>query len=212
MPISASAVVAECLIRGSEADSAGSCWLRNLPTPRCIPPRLRGYALAVEEITTRRDGTVDVVEVLGELDLSNVHALHQALKADLSDQTTSCLLDLFSHLSFLDSSVVKAMIRWSTDAQLSERESLAIVVGKDTPAERLFELVGLTTRLPIFQARDAATALVEGQRARTQRTLEWLTDAELTTARSDAQAAPDLATRQLDDITEEEHRRREPPR
>ena len=93
-------------------------------------------------------------------------------------------------------------------AQLSERESLAIVVGEDTPAERLFELVGLTRRLPIFRLRDAAhTALVEGQRARTQRTLKWLTDAELTTARSDAQAASDLATRRLDDITEEEHRR-----
>jgi anti-anti-sigma factor len=161
----------------------------------------------MEEITTRREGTVDVVEVVGEVDLSNVHALDEALKTALSDQTTSCLVDL-SQLSFLDSSVVKAMVRWSNDAQLSERESLAIVVGEDTPAERLFELVGLTTRLPIFRLRDAAhTALVEGQRARTQRTLKWLTDAELTTARSDAQAASDLATRQLDDITEEEHRR-----
>ena len=161
----------------------------------------------MEEITKRREGTVEVVEVLGELDLSNIHVLDEALKAALSDQTTSCLVDL-SQLSFLDSSVVKAMVRWSNDAQLSEREALAIVVGKDTPAERVFELVGLTTRLPIFRLRDAAhTALVEGQRARTQRTLKWLTDAELITARSDAQAASDAAARRLDDIAEEEHRR-----
>lgn len=161
----------------------------------------------MEEITTLREGTVDVVEVLGELDMSNVHALDEALKAALSDHTTSCLLDL-SQLRFLDSTVVHALIRWSNDAQLSEREALAIVVGENTPAQRLFELVGLTTRLPIFKLRTAAhTALLEGQRARTQRTLKWLTDAELTTARSDAQGASDAANRRLDEITDEEHRR-----
>lgn len=165
----------------------------------------------MEEITTRREGTVDVVEVLGELDVSNVAALDEALKAALSDQTTSCLLDL-SQLEFLDSSVIKALIRWSNDAQLSEREALAIVVGEDTPAERLVDLIGLKTRLPIFQHRDAAyTALLEGQRARAERTLEWLTDAELATARSDAQAASDAATRRLGDITDEEQRRRQDP-
>jgi anti-anti-sigma factor len=164
----------------------------------------------MEEITTRREGTIDVVEVLGELDMSNVHALDEAIEAALSDQTTSCLIDL-SQLSFLDSTVVKALIRWSNDAQLSEREALAIVVGEHTPAERVFELVGLTARLPIFKLRAAAhTALVEGQRARTQRTLKWLTDAELSTARSDAQAASDAATCRLGDIAEEEHNRRAP--
>ena len=77
--------------------------------------------------------------------------------------------------------------------------------------ERVFELVGLTARLPIFKLRAAAhTALVEGQRARTQRTLKWLTDAELSTARSDAQAASDAATRRLGDIAEEGHNRRAP--
>ena len=159
----------------------------------------------------RREGTVDVVEVLGEIDVSNVAALDEALRAALSDETTSCLLDL-SQLEFLDSSVVNALIRWSNDAQLSEREALAIVVGEDTPAERLFDLIGLKTRLPIFQHHDAAhTALLEGQRARAERTLEWLSDAELATARSDAQAASDAATRRLGDITDEEQRRGQDP-
>jgi hypothetical protein len=39
----------------------------------------------MEEITTRREGTIDVVEVLGELDMSNVHALDEAIEAALSD-------------------------------------------------------------------------------------------------------------------------------
>jgi hypothetical protein len=40
-----------------------------------------------------------------------------------------------------------------------------------------------------------------------RRRLEWLTDAELHTARTDAQAASDVAERRLDDITAEEQRR-----
>ena len=49
---------------------------------------------------------------LGELDMSNVEVLNGALKIALSDETTSWLLDL-SGLDFLDSAVIKALVRWS---------------------------------------------------------------------------------------------------
>ena len=170
-----------------------------------------GTHCAVEEINTCRDGTIEVVEALGELDMSNVEALNGALKLALSDETTSCLLDV-SGLDFLDSTVIYALVRWSNDAQLSAREALAIVVGQETPAARVVGLLGLTGRLPLFTTRAAArTALLEGQRARAQRSLEWLTDAELNVARSDAQVDSDAAGRRLDDITHEEHRRADPP-
>jgi anti-anti-sigma factor len=104
----------------------------------------------VEEIKARREGTIEVVEALGELDMSNVDLLNDALKIALSDEKTSCLLDL-AGLDFLDSTVIKALVRWSNDAQLSDREALAIVVGEDTPAARLVDLLGLTGRLPIFK-------------------------------------------------------------
>jgi hypothetical protein len=101
------------------------------------------------------------------------------------------------------------LVRWSNDAQLSDREALAIVVGEDTPAARLADLLGLPGRLPIFKTGAAArTALLEGQRARAQRSLQWLTDAELDIARSDAQSDSDTVGRHLDDIKQEEHRRR----
>ena len=123
--------------------------------------------------------------------MSNVDLLNGALKVALSDETTSCLLDL-AGLDFLDSTVIKALVRWSNDAQLSDREALAIVVGEDTPAARLADLLGLPGRLPIFKTGAAArTALLEGQRARAQRSLQWLTDAELDIARSDAQSDSD---------------------
>jgi anti-anti-sigma factor len=170
-----------------------------------------GTHCGVEEIKTRREGAIEVVEALGEVDMSNVEMLNGALKIALSDETTSCLLDL-SGLDFLDSTVIKALVRWSNDAQLSDREALAIVVGEETPAARLVALLGLTGRLPLFRTRDAArTALLEGQRARAQRNLEWLTDAELSEARSDAEAASGAAIRRLDDITQEEDRRPDGP-
>jgi anti-anti-sigma factor len=162
----------------------------------------------VQEIKTRREGTIEVVEALGELDMSNVGLLNDALKVALSDEKTSCLLDL-AELDFLDSTVIKTLVRWSNDAQLSDREALAIVVGDDTPAARLVHLLGLPGRLPIFKTGAAArTALLEGQRARAQRSLQWLTDAELNVAESDAQADSDAATRRLDDVRQEERRRR----
>ena len=165
----------------------------------------------MEEIKTRREGTIAVVEALGELDMSNVDLLNDALKIALSDEKTSCLLDL-AGLDFLDSTVIKALVRWSNDAQLSDREALAIVVGDDTPAARLVDLLGLTGRLPIFKTGAAArTALLDGQRARDQRSLGWLTDAELNIARSDAKSDSDTVGRRLDDITQEERRRGDEP-
>ena len=162
-------------------------------------------------VKVSQQDSIDVLEARGEFDLSNVDVLNKAIKAALSDDTTSCLLDL-SGLTFLDSSVIHSLVRWSQDVQLSQREALAISVGEGTPAARLVALVGLNGRLPIFAAGDAAkTALLEGQRTRDHRSLEWLTDAELHAARTDAQATSDDAERRLEDITAEEHRRSDQP-
>ena len=40
----------------------------------------------MEEIKTRREGTIEVVEALGELDMSNIEVLNGALKIALSDE------------------------------------------------------------------------------------------------------------------------------
>jgi len=200
-----------CLARGRDAGVAGIRCLTIICTAPAYPCLLVGTHRGVEEIKTHREGTIEVVEALGELDMSNVEVLNGALKIALSDETTSCLLDV-SGLDFLDSTVIYALVRWSNDAQLSAREALAIVVGEETPAARVVDLLGLTGRLPLFTTRTAArTALLEGQQARAQRSLEWLTDAELNVARSNAQADSDAAGRRLDGITQEEHRRRDEP-
>lgn len=160
------------------------------------------------EILVTRAGTVDVIRPTGEYDLSNVDELNDALRSSLSDETSSCLLDL-SEVEFMDSSVIHALVRWSNDVQLSEREALAIVSGDDnTVASRLLDAVGIRSRLPVFTLSDSAmAALLEGQRAREERSLEWLTDTELQSARDQAQRDSDAADRRLEDISREEQRR-----
>ena len=104
-------------------------------------------------------------------------------------------------MTFMDSSVVHSVVRWSKEAQVSEREALAIVVGgADTPAARLLGLVGLLKWLPVFATRGAAKAALDhGRRPRPERPLTWLTDLALATERDDAQIGADAADQRLDD-------------
>lgn len=91
-------------------------------------------------------------------DLSNVERLDKTLEQVLSSggSTASCLLDL-SAVTFMDSSVVNALVRWSKETQVSEREGLAILVGgRESRAARVLTLVGLIDRLPVFDSVDAA--------------------------------------------------------
>jgi anti-anti-sigma factor len=173
------------------------------------PDRERASIItSMAEIRVLRDGSVDVIRPTGEYDLSNVDELNEALRASLSDETSSCLLDL-TEVTFMDSSVIHTLVRWCNDVQLSERESLAIVGGDDeTAASRLLDAVGIRSRLPVFTtSQNAMTALLEGQRSRQERSLQWLTDAELQSAREQAQRASDEAGRRLQDIDREAQRR-----
>jgi anti-anti-sigma regulatory factor len=140
--------------------------------------------------------------------MSNVDALDDALRVALSDETTSCLLDL-SEVTFLDSTVIRSLVHWSKEAQVSEREALAIAVGgSETPAARILGLVDLLKRLPVFPSRDVARAALEhGRLPRKARPLGWLTDRELATERDDAQTGIDAAQRRLNDAVEEQEKR-----
>jgi anti-anti-sigma factor len=164
------------------------------------------------DITTTSQHNLCLVKVAGEVDLSNSDQLSQAIAEALGgDRQSSCLLDL-SCTTFIDSTALRVLIKWSTDVQLSEREALAIVVpDRKSAVYRLFELVGITSVLPLFSSVAAASAaLHEGQRARSERELKWLTDAELVSERDDAEAASDAAEQRLTDIEAEQWRRDEP--
>lgn len=169
-----------------------------------------GTLAAVEDIRRSYEGPIESIVVTGEIDLSNVDSLDEALRGALSGESPSCLLDL-SELTFMDSSVVHSLIRWSKEAQISVREALAIMIGgPDTEATRVLSAVGLMKRLPVFASRDAAmTALQFGRKPRPERPLRWLTDAELAAERDAAQASSDAATVRLDEAIAEQDTRRQ---
>jgi anti-anti-sigma factor len=164
------------------------------------------------DIRVSRQRNIDSIAVTGEIDMSNVAALDEALHSTLSGTTRSCLLDL-SEIAFMASSVVHTLIRWSKEAQVSAREGLAIMVGDaDGEATRVLTLVGLMHRLPVFASRDAAVRALElGQTPRGERPLRWLTDLELAAEREDAQADSDAATRRLDEAIAEQATRHHDP-
>src|SRR5205823_5405859 len=112
--------------------------------------RLRSVdsGVSVEEIRTYSEQGIDVVALVGEWDLANVERVNAALRHALSDETRSCILDL-SAVEFMDSSMVHALIRWSKEAQLSEREAFAIMIaGPQTPVARTLAVSGVLKRLP----------------------------------------------------------------
>src|SRR5690348_17424443 len=98
------------------------------------------------EITATSEHNLWLVKVAGEVDFSNADQLSQAIADALGgDGRSSCLLDL-SETTFIDSTVLRVLIKWSTDVQLSEREAFAIVVPDGNSAVyRLFKLVGMTS-------------------------------------------------------------------
>jgi anti-anti-sigma factor len=168
-------------------------------------------------VETYRDGGIDVVRLLGEHDLSTVDALDEAIREALSDETTRLLLDL-SDAEFIDSSIVRALIRWSNETQVSEREALAIAVGAaESRIARTLALVRVIDRLPVFETPTAAReALLEGSKPRTSRPFGWLTDRQLEGKRIETLAelqssttdqARDDASSRLDHIVQEQKRR-----
>lgn len=150
-----------------------------------------GITASVEEIRVARHGRIESVTVSGEVDVSNVAALEDALREALSDTTNSCLVGL-SEVAFMDSSVVHTLIRWSKEAQVSACEGLAIIVGGEgTAATRILTVVGLIKRLPVFDSRDAAMKALElGRRPPAERPRKWLTDLEVSSPR-EAVAEPE---------------------
>jgi anti-sigma B factor antagonist len=86
-----------------------------------------------------RSGTQAVLEVAGELDLSEVGDFRAAVKAASEDAEHLCL-DL-TGLTFIDSGGLSALLDVNADAQ--KRGTKLKVVADDGPVRRALELTGL---------------------------------------------------------------------
>jgi anti-sigma B factor antagonist len=98
------------------------------------------------------------VAVYGEVDISAVPALGEALDAAIRDSSGAFVIDL-SDVEFLDSSGLSALMR--ARALLGREERALAVVCPPGPVRRLFEVAGVIDLLFLYSSREeAAAALV----------------------------------------------------
>lgn len=102
---------------------------------------------------TRADrDDVSVVQVAGEVDLTNADALEEAVE---DTRTPAVVLDL-SGVAYLDSSGIRAIDRGHRYL-VGERRSLLIVSPPDSPSDWTFRVAGFD-RATIFESVAAALA------------------------------------------------------
>jgi anti-sigma B factor antagonist len=100
--------------------------------------------MEILEVTTQDSGGRVTVSLKGELDLSSVGKVEDELKRVEADEPTLLVLDL-SHLSFLDSTGLRAVVTADERARTNGRR-LVVVRGSDA-VQRVFAITRLEERL-----------------------------------------------------------------
>jgi anti-sigma B factor antagonist len=116
-------------------------------------------------ILISKQGTTSTLELVGECDLAQRDDLRAAIGGVLVDRPECLVLDL-SRLAFIDSSGIHVMIELSERA--ARQECRLLICPGPRAVQRVFELCGLTTRLPFVgegagsgqEPRDAAALLI----------------------------------------------------
>jgi anti-sigma B factor antagonist len=101
---------------------------------------------------TRLQGA-PVVAVSGELDLSTVQRLEEALDAAVRETEGTLLLD-FSQVSFMDSSGVSVLLR--ARALLGREDRAVAVICPPGHVRDVFGLAGIEDLFTLFDTREAA--------------------------------------------------------
>lgn len=111
------------------------------------------------EVTLERpNGSIAVVSLRGEHDLSTVPSVREKVDEAIGDGA-GLVVDL-SSAEFIDSSILGAVIE---AGRRSEAGGLAFAVALENPAgpvERVLEVTGLAESMPIHESAEAAIAAV----------------------------------------------------
>ena len=116
--------------------------------------------LANLDIFDSGDGIV-VVRVAGDLDLSNLHAVHTAVLDTMPNEAYGLVADL-SAVNFLDSSGVETLFRLQTS--LGVRQQLfAVAIPPDAMIRRALELSGAQGELMLCGSVDEALEILRAR-------------------------------------------------
>jgi anti-sigma B factor antagonist len=95
------------------------------------------------------------VAVRGEVDISTVAQLSEALDHAVRESSGALIVDL-RDVVFLGSTGLTALVR--ARAQLGREDRALVVVCPPGPVRRLFELVGIVDLFELFDSREEAAA------------------------------------------------------
>ena len=99
---------------------------------------------------------IPIVQVTGEVDLTNVQQLEAALdRASRADQGT--VVVAMGQTSYFDSKGVRALLR-AAERLTVTRQHLVVVAPSGAIARRILEIAGATATLPFFETVEEALA------------------------------------------------------
>jgi len=105
---------------------------------------------------------IPIVQVAGEVDLSNVQQLETALdRASRADHGT--VIVAMGQTSYFDSKGVRALLRAAERLSVT-RQQLVVVAPPGTIARRILEIAGAAKTLPLFESLDDALGPGQGMR------------------------------------------------
>ena len=113
--------------------------------------------LARIDVADAGDGVL-VARVLGDLDLSNLHAVHTALVDATPNDAVGLVVDL-SGVQFLDSSGVEALFRLQRSLSIRQQR-FAVAIPPEATIRRALELSGAAGEMALCPSVDAALGAV----------------------------------------------------
>jgi anti-sigma B factor antagonist len=99
-----------------------------------------------------------VVAMHGEHDLSNTSQLDEAISAVFA-AGSRMVIDLTA-ASFIDSTILSSLLRAREQANQQSSDDLVVVAPTGTMPRRVIEMIGLASRLPVYENREAALSAI----------------------------------------------------
>jgi anti-anti-sigma factor len=113
--------------------------------------------LARIDVADAGDGVL-VARVIGDLDLSNLHAVHTALVDATPNDAIGLVVDL-SGVQFLDSSGVETLFRLQRSLAIRQQR-FAVAIPPEATIRRALELSGAAGEMALCPSADAALGAV----------------------------------------------------
>lgn len=139
-------------VRGNE--QATVAWTRQVAADNAInhAPSMKEQA----RFQIQQANGLPLVEVSGEVDVSNVDQLEATLE-DAAQADRGAVIVSLQNASYFDSRTIHALLRFA-DRLSTNRQQLLLVAPRGGSPGKILKIAGLTDALPMYETVDAAAA------------------------------------------------------